>query len=165
MHPRRLEQITTPDGTAIGYSYDELNNLIGVRNIISGEAVRYGYSDKGLNLIAGDTGEAIAYYDTPQVLPVRDNLGTAREFIDNPLIQDSPDDSDLYTFSLRESEINSTATDFVYLGVDVEGIDTIPEIEGLTPVSTQTSGSSSWSLFAISKSGLNLLTPAQSRLS
>ena len=71
----RLQQITAPDGTAIRYSYDDLGNLTGVRNVLSGEAVRYGYSQgngeqgtgnssfalfaiekEGLNLLSVDAG-------------------------------------------------------------------------------------------------------------
>ena len=179
----RLSQITAPDGTAIRYSYDDLGNLIGVRNVLEGEAVRYGYvegndgayelfgkpeetapweqgtGNSRLNLIAGDTGSAIAYFDTPQVLPVRDNLGTASEFVGDTVTGDASEESeDRYIFSFRESEIRSTATDFVYLGIDVTGVDSIPEIEGLTPVSTISGNSSSFALFAIEKEGLNLLS-------
>ncbi|MEO1006173.1 MAG: Ig-like domain-containing protein, partial [Cyanobacteria bacterium J06638_38] len=154
----RLTQITAPNGDAIAYTYDDAGNLVGVRNIALGDSVRYSYGESGLNLIAGDTGEAIAYFDNPQVLPLEADLGKANRFngtLTSGTLSDG--NSDLYRLGFRDSEINSTATGLVLLGVDVDGSTELPSIEGLTPVSTQTDTNSSFALFAIEKAGLNLL--------
>ena len=153
----RLTTITAPNGTSIFYSYDESGNLVGARNLALGESVRYGYGESGLNLIAGDTGEAIAYLDTPVIKPITTDLGTANNFTGQTFTGNSPV-TDLYSFGFRESEINSTNTGFVLLGVDLSGTNELPNIEGLTPVSTTTTEGSSFALYTIDREGLNLLS-------
>jgi YD repeat-containing protein len=148
----RLTNITAPNGTSVIYDYDEAGNLISVRNLSLGDSVRYSYGEKGLNLIAGDTGEAVAYFDTPVVKPITKDLGTASSFTGKTITGSSPT-ANLYSFALRESELKSTNTGFVLLGVDT-GSNEMPVIEGLTPVSS-TDG---FALFAIDREGLNLLS-------
>ncbi|TAG21642.1 MAG: hypothetical protein EAZ39_04320 [Oscillatoriales cyanobacterium] len=67
-----------------------------------------------------------------------------------------------YTFSIANSELNSTDSDTVLVGISVESKDNqklpeLPEIDKLTPISISTNTNSNYSLFAIKKSGLNLL--------
>ncbi|TAE00390.1 MAG: hypothetical protein EAZ96_21285 [Oscillatoriales cyanobacterium] len=67
-----------------------------------------------------------------------------------------------YTFNITNSELNSTDSDTVLVGVSVASKDNqklpeLPEIDKLTPISTSTNTNSNYSLFAIKKSGLNLL--------
>lgn len=145
-----LTRITAPDGTSIVYDYDEAGNLVGARNLALGDSVRYGYGESGLNLIAGDTGEAVSYFETPVVKAIEEDLGTASAFVGRTITGNG---NDLYSFALRESEINSTASGLVLLGVDI-GSNEVPVIEGLTPVSS-TNG---FALFAVEKEGLNLLS-------
>ncbi len=119
-----------------------------------------------MNLIAGDTGEAIAYFDNPQVLPLEADLGTASKFtgtVTNGNLSDG--NSDLYSLGFRDSEINSTAKGWVLLGVDVNGTDQLPSIEGLIPISSQTGSDSSFALFLIDQAGLYLLSLQPSSLS
>ena len=151
----RLTQVTAPNGTAVIYDYDKAGNLVSARNLALGDSVRYSYGDKGLNLIAGDTGEAIAYFDTPVVKPITKNLGTASSFTGSTTAGTG---ENLYSFGFRDSEILSTNTGSLLLGVDLTGTDELPTIEGLTPVSTQTSADSSFALYTIDREGLNLLS-------
>ncbi|MEO1005448.1 MAG: tandem-95 repeat protein, partial [Cyanobacteria bacterium J06638_38] len=151
----RLTQVTAPNGTAIAYTYDEAGNLVSARNLALGDSVRYSYGGRGLNLIAGDTGEAIEYFDTPVVKPITGDLGTASNFTG---LNTPGNGENLYSFGFRESEIQSTNTGFVLLSVDLDGTDGLPTIEGLTPVSTETSTDSSFALYAIEREGLNLLS-------
>ncbi|MCC3532028.1 MAG: Ig-like domain-containing protein, partial [Microcoleus sp. PH2017_22_RUC_O_B] len=68
-----------------------------------------------------------------------------------------------YTFSITNSELNSTASDTVLVGISVESKDgsqllpELPEVGGLTPILTSSDTNSTYSLFAIKRSGLNLL--------
>ncbi|MEG3927915.1 MULTISPECIES: Ig-like domain-containing protein [unclassified Microcoleus] len=68
-----------------------------------------------------------------------------------------------YTFSITNSELNSTDSDTVLVGISVESKDgsqllpELPEVGGLTPILTSSDTNSNYSLFAIKRSGLNLL--------
>jgi len=160
----RVTRITAPNGTNVIYDYDEAGNLVAVRDLAQGESVRYSYGEKGLNLIAGDTGEAIAYFDTPVVKQITQDLGTASSFTGKTINGSSPvpqspsppipQSPNLYSFALRESELKSTNSGSVLLGIDLTGTDQLPTIEGLTPVSS-TAG---FALFSIDREGLNLLS-------
>ena len=116
---------------------------------------RYGYGKSGLNLIAGDTGEVVEYFDTPVVKPITENLGTASSFTGKTTTGNG---NSLYSFSFRESELLSTSTGFVLLSADVIGTENLPTIEGLTPVSSQTQSDRSFSLYKIDSEGLNKLS-------
>nr|WP_319423729.1 putative Ig domain-containing protein [Pleurocapsa sp. FMAR1] len=151
----RLTQVTAPNGTAVVYDYDKAGNLVSARNLALGDSVRYSYGDQGLNLIAGDTGEAIEYFDTPVVKPLTGDLSTASSFTGSTTTGTG---EGLYSFGFRDSEILSTNTGSVLLGVDLTGTDELPTIEGLTLLSTQTTADSSFALYTIDKEGLNLLS-------
>jgi len=68
-----------------------------------------------------------------------------------------------YTFSIASSELNSTDSDTVVVGISVEskdgsqGLPELPEVDGLTPILTSSNTNSTYSLFSINRSGLNLL--------
>lgn len=156
----RLTQITAPDGSLVVYSYDALGNLVSARNLASGQASRYGYSSNLLTLATGTpgtAGEAITYSATPQVLPVLADLGSAAQFT-GKTINDSVGESDRFTFSLRDSELRSTATGTVLLGVELQGNMALPTLLGLTPVATYLDASGSYALFAVNRPGLNLIS-------
>jgi YD repeat-containing protein len=155
----RLTQITSPDGSLVTYSYDALGNLVSARNLASGESHRYGYSSSLLTLATvtpGTGGEAITYSTTPQVSPVLADLGSAAQFT-GKTINDSV--GDRFTFSLRDSELGSTATGTVLLAVSVNNAlnPAVPLISGLTPIVTQSDADSAFALFAVDRAGLNLL--------
>lgn len=68
-----------------------------------------------------------------------------------------------YTFGIASSELNSTDSDTVLVGISVEskdgsqGLPQLPEVGGLTPILTSSDTNSTYSLFSINRSGLNLL--------
>jgi len=68
-----------------------------------------------------------------------------------------------YTFSIASSELNSTDSDTVLVGISVEskdgsqGLPQLPEVDGLTPILTSSDTNSTYSLFSINRSGLNPL--------
>jgi hypothetical protein len=68
-----------------------------------------------------------------------------------------------YTFSIASSELNSTDSDTVVVGISVEskdgsqGLPQLPEVGGLTPILTSSDTNSTYSLFSVKRSGLNLL--------
>ena len=68
-----------------------------------------------------------------------------------------------YTFSIASSELNSTDSDTVLVGISVEskdgsqGLPELPEVGGLTPILTSSDTNSTYSLFSINRSGLNPL--------
>ncbi len=68
-----------------------------------------------------------------------------------------------YTFGIANSELNSTESDTVLVGVSVaskdhQGLPELPEVGGLTPILTSSNTNSTYSLFSINRSGLNLLS-------
>ena len=151
------KQITT-DGSLLVYSYDSQGDLVSARNLATGEARYYSYNQHLLTLADGD---AIAYSTTPQIsaiaysgaLPIASNIGSSSHFIEEKIDKLlSQGGSDLYSFSLRDSELDSTATGIVLLGIDVNGTAT-PSIPGLTPIVSQ----SGFGLFAVSREGLSLI--------
>ena len=68
-----------------------------------------------------------------------------------------------YTFSIASSELNSTDSDTVVVGISVEskdgsqGLPQLPEVDGLTPILTSSDTNSTYSLFSINRSGWNPL--------
>ena len=68
-----------------------------------------------------------------------------------------------YTFGIASSELSSTDSDTVLVGISVEskdgsqGLPQLPEVGGLTPILTSSDTNSTYSLFSINRSGLNLL--------
>jgi hypothetical protein len=68
-----------------------------------------------------------------------------------------------YTFSIASSELNSTDSDTVVVGISVEskdgsqGLPELPEVGGLTPILTSSDTNSTYSLFSVKSSGLNPL--------
>ncbi|NJR16287.1 MAG: tandem-95 repeat protein [Calothrix sp. CSU_2_0] len=122
----RLEQVTAPDGTLIRYTY-EGDNLVAARNLSTGNASRYGYTDSLLSLASGNPGtpgSAIAYStNTPQISTIKADLGGAVLWNGSTVTGVG---NERYTFSLRDGEIESTATGVVLVGVDVTGVVCLP---------------------------------------
>ncbi len=154
-----LAQITAPDGTAVVYGYDEAGHLISARNLAVGASTRYGYGTNGLNLVAGDAGEMINYDNIRDVLPLKGDLGSAIQFTGTSVTGNlTAGETDFYSFTVRSSELGSTDTGLILLGVEVTGVDELPEIQGLTPVSTQTTVDGMYGLFAVEQAGLHQLS-------
>jgi large repetitive protein len=165
----RLTQVTASNGATVSYAYDDLGNLTMVRNLSQGVSQRYGYDAAHRLTLAsalGQVGESVVYgAGVPQVRSIQSDLGGAYQLTTGDAVLGSlgAGQSQRYTFSLRDSEIQSTATDFVLIGVDVSAVSGsgllpgLPGIAGLTPLVSRVSGTDAYGLFAIEKSGLNLL--------
>jgi YD repeat-containing protein/VCBS repeat-containing protein len=166
----RLTSITGPDGSRVIYDYDGAGNLAAVHWLGSGQTNPYGYAPDDIHLLtlagasAGAPGTAISYSPTPQILPTAADLGSAVRF--TGAVQAgtlSAGSTDRYTFSLRDSELRSTASGIVLLGVSVQAVPgsalqpVVPTIPGLTPLATHSDGGSSFALFALDRAGLKLL--------
>ncbi|MFM6897469.1 MAG: putative Ig domain-containing protein, partial [Microcystis panniformis] len=122
----RLSQISAPDGRIVTYKYDAQGNLINARNLALAQSNYYSYAaDHRLTLVAAanQPGATISYnIPQPQVITLTGNLGSAFQF--NPTVtqgQFQTGESQHYSFSVRQSEVNSTATGIVLLGVEVKG--------------------------------------------
>lgn len=152
----RLTSITAPDGTKLVYRYDLDGQLIAAQNLQQGTSTRYGYAEERLILVTGEPGVAIVYGATPVISPVMADLGSASQFT-GALINGSVTNRSLYSFSLRDSELESTATGMVLLSVEVQGNNLLPKIVGKTPVASRTTADSAFALFGLQQSGLKVL--------
>jgi Bacterial Ig domain/Dockerin type I domain len=146
----------------VSYAYDGSGNLTMVRNLSQGVSQRYGYdAEHRLTLASGlgQLGESVVYGSgAPQVNSILSDFGGVYQFTAAGPVSGflSAGGSARYTFSLRDSEIQSTATDFVLVGVDVSG-GALPGIQGLSPLVSRVSGTDAYGLFAVERGGLSLL--------
>ncbi len=159
--------VITPAGEGFIYTYDDRGLLQSVRDLAHAASLNYGYADGDhhkLVLAAGQHGDAISYGATPQVTSIKADLGAAISYLAAP--HDgilSAGGADLYSFTVRESEIAGTAGGSVYLGVVVTATPgsglapAIPTIAGLTPTASSVNGNSAFALFKIDAAGLRLL--------
>nr|WP_013334799.1 CARDB domain-containing protein [Gloeothece verrucosa]ADN18050.1 YD repeat protein [Gloeothece verrucosa PCC 7822] len=155
----RLTRIAAPDGTTLVYDYNSSGQLMRVRNLSTGQRTNLGYSKDGLTLIAGEEGKVISYQTTPVVSSVTGDLGGAVKFISSNISENlTSGQTDYYNFNLRESELRSTATGRVLLGVEVQGVNGLPVLQKGTLVASKTTSNSTFGLFSLSDEGLNLLS-------
>ena len=175
----RLTSVTGPDGHRLVYSYDQQGNLVSARDLITGDTSRYGYSpvtlqpsafslpSSALTLIThtGQPGQVVSYAGaTPQTSTIKADLGAALNYLANPYTTTlTAGSTDQLVFSVRPSEIASTGSGDVYVGVIVEDLTgsgllpAVPSIAGLTLVASNTSGSSAFGLFRVEREGMYLL--------
>ncbi|MDH5669840.1 MAG: Ig-like domain-containing protein, partial [Nitrospira sp.] len=174
-----LASITAPDGHRVVYTYDQQGQLVSVRDLATGDTSRYGYSVLGpqssvltLSTHTGQPGSVIDYASplTPHASPVAADLGAALSYLQTPY-QDTLEAgaTDQLVFAVRPSEIVSTNSGDVYLGVivEAEGTDSqgtssasavpVPSIQGVTPLASNVVGNSAFGLFRIERDGLYLL--------
>src|SRR5207244_9581887 len=95
----------------------------------------------------GAPGTAISHNPTPQILPTVADLGSAVRFTGNVQAGTlSAGGTDRYTFSLRDSELRSTASGIVLLELSVQAAPgsalqpAVPTIPGLIPLATHSDG-------------------------
>ncbi len=166
----RITSIIAPDGTRVIYAYDSSGNLVSARNLVSGQSSRYGYQAGPVHLLteavspANGTRAVVLYAPSFKVLPLTADLGSSGEFLaSNQTGTLAAGGTDRYAFSLRPSELLSTSSGGIYLGISVQAAvgsalqPGVPSIAGLTPVATSVGSTSSFALYAISQSGLELL--------
>ena len=111
-------------------------------------------------------GSAVIDYDPdPVVVPLTANLGAAAQFLTSTQSGTlAAGATNNYSFSFRASEISSTNSGRVFLGVEVQAAGgstlqpAVPQIAGLTPVATTTSAGSAFALFQVTQEGLELLS-------
>ena len=123
----RLSEIIAPDGTAVYYAYDGAGNLISVRNPSTGASSRYGYATDGSHHLtlavapAVGANVAVHYTPAPQVVPVKADLGSVAQFVAaTPAGSLAAGATDRYAFSLRPTELSSTTSGTVFLGIEVD---------------------------------------------
>ncbi|MAE63850.1 MAG: hypothetical protein CMJ18_06215, partial [Phycisphaeraceae bacterium] len=163
----RVGNVVTPDGARFVYTYDEAGNLIAVRDLGAGESVRYAYDDAGrlgLALDPAGASEVILYEPAPVVLPVTADLGSAFMFHGAVTEADlAPGATDRFTLIVRESELRSTSTGIVLVGIELvraagSGLSpALPEIVGRAPLVTVTSADGAYGLFALDREGIELI--------
>ncbi|HEY0229232.1 MAG TPA: Ig-like domain-containing protein, partial [Mycobacterium sp.] len=117
----------------------------------------------------GQPGNVINYGSTAQSAPLSANLGGAGDFSTN-VYQGSlaAGKTDYLAFNLRPSELESTASGDVLLGVQVTAANGsalqpgVPIIAGLTPLLQHSGNGTSFALFAVSREGLEQIRIAGS---
>ena len=154
------------------YSYDAVGNLVSARNLTLGQSSRYGYAqDKQhlLNLVVSPgSGNAVVQYAPALVaLPLTADLGSSGQFLTGTQTGSlTAGGTDRYSFTFRSSEVHSTASGTVYLGVQVQATSgstfqpSVPVIPGLTPLASGTGPNGAFALFAVTREGLELLQVA-----
>ncbi len=167
----RLTQVIAPNGTRVIYSYDANGNLISVLNLATGQVDNYGYSQSSPHLLdlmvstQPGTSAVIDYTPDPVVVPLTANLGGAAQFLTGTQSGTlAAGATDNYAFTLEPTELQSTNSGTIFLGVQVEADagstlqPALPKIAGLTPVATGTSAGSAFALFHVTETGLELLS-------
>ena len=166
----KIASIEGPDGTRIVYTYDAQGNLISAHNTVSGQNSRYGYAINDPHLLtlatapAAGSGAAITYGTTVNVVPLTADLGGTSQFlVGNYAGNLGVGATNSFAFLLTASEVASTSTGTVLVGVEVDAASgssvqpAVPAIAGLTPLVQRTTSASAFGLFAVSRAGLELL--------
>jgi YD repeat-containing protein len=165
----RIDSIIAPDSSQVIYRYDAAGNLILVRTLSAGQGTSYGYSptDPHLLTIAAPTtggGSFVVYQATPQVIPLTGNLGPAVGHLVNPVSQTLPaGQTQRFAFNVRKSELQSTPSGTIYLGVIVKApagsnlAPAVPSIPGIAPLIARSGQGQAFALFPITREGLHLL--------
>jgi len=166
----RISVVMASDGEQVRFTYDERGDLTAVRSIFTASSTRYGYDPEDEHLLVlgitppDQDSEAILFNSAPAVVPVLADLGPAAQFsravVAGELLGG---ETDRFVFSLRESELLSTANGRVLLGVSISA-DTgsglrpgLPVIHGLDPLASNFDDSSAFGLYSLDRAGLHLL--------
>ena len=154
-----ITQITTPNGTQLGYEYNSQGDLVSVRNSATGELQKYGYetvttngnTSERLSVISNSLGGTVINYSGTGFTtePVARDLGGIANF-KGQAIATTTATHQIYSFNLKPSELNTTDSHVVLIGV--EGAGTM-RINGIDPVYVQ----GNYRVFALDKAGINLL--------
>ncbi len=162
----RLHRLIGPGGEVVQYQYDAVGNLVSVRAPQTGKTTRYGYSTDVDHLLeiavaADGTGSSYQYSDAnpPSEAAILANLGAAATFTGNTVTESlSAGESKRFTFSVRQSEVNSTASGELLVRIVTSatgGLEVgVPRISGLEPRTTHSTTDRAESIFAITREGL-----------
>ncbi len=170
----RIERIIGPGDSVLIYTYDDQGDLVAARELATGAATRYGYDAMHRLVTFTETagaGSAITYSPTvqPVVLPIVDNLGTAANFAGAPVSGVlGLGGTERHAFAVRASEILATPQRELLVRVAVRATSgtlqpTVPQIAGLTPLSTFVGSSRADALFTITRESLYHITVVQTR--
>jgi len=159
----RITRAIAPNGTTIVYLYDGGGNLSAVRNLSTGAGYRYTY-DNGLltgSVRIGGAGESIAYHadGSVSVQAVTADLGGLTQFTGEVAAESlGAGASDLYTFSIRASEIAATSGGQLILRVAIDAAAGLnladPAVLGMTPLSVERTDNRIVALFGFTQEGL-----------
>ncbi|MFH1842062.1 MAG: Ig-like domain-containing protein, partial [bacterium] len=165
----QVSRVVAPDGTALLYQYDTEGRLVGMRNLSDGSGSRYAY-DQGLLVAAvavGGQGQSISYAaDGTVTVDVLDaDLGGAAQFTGQTQAGDLVSgETDVYAFSIRQSEIDATTAGHLIVRVAITADPGLgvadPTVSGLTPLSVERFGDTTTALFAVEHEGLYRLSVA-----
>src|SRR6266571_1101043 len=166
----RIERIVLPDGREFAYGYDASGNLESVRNLSAASSSRYGYAADDAHLLTlatggiGEGGSAISYEGVPSAAALTADLGAALSYLSQSHSGTlGAGATDRYSFALRPSELASSPTGAVYVGVIVEAEagstvqPAIPALDGYAPVASSVQGSSAFALYRVDRAALQLL--------
>ena len=110
----QVSRVVAPDGTTLIYQYDAEGRLTGMRNLSDGSGSRYAYEQGRLvaAVAVGGQGQSISYGadGTVTVDTLDADLGGAAQFTGRTLAGELvSSETDVYAFSIRESEIAAAA--------------------------------------------------------
>ncbi len=155
-----VERVVAPDNSTIVYGYDANGRLVSVRHLSDGSGERYGYADGRLvtAVEVGGAGTAIEYGGDGTVTPrpIDGDLGGLADFSGHPVEGEiAGGGNDIYVFSLRDSELASTATGKVLVRVALTGAGLdAPEINGVAASSIEQAGNTQVAIFSLDTAGL-----------
>ncbi|MEI7465867.1 MAG: putative Ig domain-containing protein, partial [Burkholderiales bacterium] len=162
----RIESVTTPTGAVHRYSYDTAGRLEAARSLVSATSLRYGYDAQGRLRLATGPGAGVvveAGVGATTVRPLAGDLGPALAYLSTEVNgQLGAGGSAEYALTVRDSELRSSASGSVLLGVEVKGntglAPTLPLLDGATLVASRIQGNTVFALFRVDAAGLKRLT-------
>src|SRR6266568_2814169 len=165
-----IERIVLADGRAVAYSYDDLGNLSSVRDLAAARSNRYGYAPNDAHRLTlatggiGEGGSAVRYAGTPSTVALTADLGPATSYLTQTFTGDlAAGGTNRYSLALRPSELDSSASGAVYLGVVVEADagssvqPAVPQLDGFTPIASRADAHSAFALYRVDRAALQLL--------
>ncbi|HND23400.1 MAG TPA: putative Ig domain-containing protein, partial [Rhodocyclaceae bacterium] len=163
-HAGAIERAALSDGRQYLYDYDAQGRLVSVRNLEAATSLRYGYEAGALGrltLVTGSGAGALYTYGPSGVgqAPISGDLGSSVNYLATPVNGSLiAGEVDHYAFTLRPSELASTASGSVYLGIVVEGHNglapVLPVMPGLTAIASSVVGNRAFALFKLDAAGL-----------
>ena len=163
-HAGAIERAALSDGRQFLYDYDAQGRLVSVRNLEAATSLRYGYEAGALGrltLVTGSGAGALYTYGPSGVgqAPISGDLGSSVNYLATPVNGSLiAGEVDHYAFTLRPSELASTASGSVYLGIVVEGHNglapVLPVMPGLTAIASSVVGNRAFALFKLDAAGL-----------
>ena len=162
----RIAAVMLDNGEVFSYDYGVDGRLVSARKLSSAQSIRYAYDTAGRLTLASTAagGESVSYRNGVAVRqPLAGDLGAALGYVGASQSGSlGASASAHHAFSVRQSEIDSTAGGAVLLGLVISAVSGdllpgLPQIAGLGPVLTRIQGNQAFALFRIDRAGLQLL--------